>query len=591
MLTNLLLQSSLAWVPMAWGSPATLLAEGMAAQRAGEHDVALKKYSECLLEDPNHVRCHWEIGWSYWVREDWRRVVRHWEAVARLEPAHEQVHEHLPKAKARVLVREVRPPAARPPIPRRPKDILHVRAVGDLTLARGAGGESPLAPAKTALDEADLAFANIESPFCDEAASPPDAFRMPTALAADVANAGIDLVSVANDRVRSAGVACQRQTEQVLRDVGIGVAGERTVASRVVGGHRVALAAFHADARFHDLRDLDAASKLVRRAARLHDIVIVSFHGGVEGPAAHHVPEDAELEVGASRGRARAFARTAVKAGASLVLGHGPGAPRGLELIDGHLVAYSLGRFLSADSASKGAGGAPMLAVELDPEGRLVRGRILPFRQGPSGLEADPARESIAVMREWTDLDFPRGGLLISANGYFAPRHPDVDLATQPPPAATDRPVTRQALEEHLARWPTSDDADRQRKALSAVEAEAAQTAGTVEAYEAYLAHWPEGSHAVAFQSALPQLRTDALEALVAELPTADERRARLILGEMQALLVAGATLPAAGLRGGRRSARPAADDDPKAKTLLAFTAQHGLAEAHELLERYADGP
>ena len=73
---------------VAWATPDTLLAEGMAAQRDGRADDALAAYTACLKADPKHVKCHWEIGWSHWTKSEWEEVVAHSTSVRELQPDH-----------------------------------------------------------------------------------------------------------------------------------------------------------------------------------------------------------------------------------------------------------------------------------------------------------------------------------------------------------------------------------------------------------------------------------------------------------------------------------------------------------------------
>jgi poly-gamma-glutamate capsule biosynthesis protein CapA/YwtB (metallophosphatase superfamily) len=50
--------------------------------------------------------------------------------------------------------------------------------------------------------------------------------------------------------------------------------------------------------------------------------------------------------LGENRGNVVAFARAVVRAGADLVVGHGPHVLRGVEWYRGRLIASSLGNFL-----------------------------------------------------------------------------------------------------------------------------------------------------------------------------------------------------------------------------------------------------
>src|SRR3989304_5866724 len=59
-------------------------------------------------------------------------------------------------------------------------------------------------------------------------------------------------------------------------------------------------------------------------AARLLARVIVTMHVGAEGATARRTRDVVERFAGENRGNSVAFARAAVRGGASLVIGHGP---------------------------------------------------------------------------------------------------------------------------------------------------------------------------------------------------------------------------------------------------------------------------
>jgi hypothetical protein len=156
-----------------------------------------------------------------------------------------------------------------------------------------------------------------------------------------------------------------------------------------------------------------------------HDLVFVSFHGGAEGSKAAHVPNGPEKFYSENRGDLRAFARTAVGAGADLVLGHGPHVWRGLELVDGHLVAYSMGNFATYGLFRlEGAlGTSAVLEVTLGPDGRLVTGKLLPTLQANGGLPApDPAGKVIPMVRDLSTTDFGATAPQIDDDGTIRPR-------------------------------------------------------------------------------------------------------------------------------------------------------------------------
>lgn len=422
------------------------LAAGMEAMRAQRADEALTHYRRCLELDPKQADCHWEIGWVYWTRGDWNQVVGHWREVRSLRPDHPDLGKHLPTAEDHLAsleaIRELgrrAPETVRPPVPE--GRTVRIRAVGDIMLGTDfpAGhlppddGAGLLSDVGDWLRDADLTFGNLEGPLCDGGTTRKCgesgncyAFRTPTRYADHLVAAGFDLLSTANNHAGDFGQECRHQTEKALAQRGIAFSGRPgTIAVREVDGVKVAMIGFHTSRNSHYVNDHDTAAALVSALAAEHDLVIVSFHGGAEGQKALRVPDAMETFFGEKRGHLRAFARAVVEAGADLVLGHGPHVPRGLELIDGRLVAYSLGNFATYGRFSLSGHLSTSLVLEavLDHEGRLVSGRILPVRQVGKGIpKRDAEGTAIDLIRELSEADFGERAPVIAQDGTFVPR-------------------------------------------------------------------------------------------------------------------------------------------------------------------------
>ena len=82
--------------------------------------------------------------------------------------------------------------------------------------------------------------------------------------------------------------------------------------------------------------DMAEISAVVRSAARLADIVIVTIHAHESGPGGLSTPSDF-LPI---------FARAVVDAGADVFVGHGPHVLRGIEIYKNKPIFYSLGDFI-----------------------------------------------------------------------------------------------------------------------------------------------------------------------------------------------------------------------------------------------------
>lgn len=440
---------TLLWVAACAQSPEeTLLERGMTAQRGGDLDAALAAYDACIEADAGAVRCRWERGWTHWTRGDWDAVVADWEAVAAAEPAFPELDRWLPQARRHqeaMAAWRLPDPSAPATVARpAPARTLRLRAVGDVMLGTTvpAGHQHPggatavLANVGALLADADLTFVNLEGPLCDggttdkcddtEDPAACWAFRSPTGYARVLAAAGVDLASLANNHAGDFGDACRRETEATLTAAGIAWSGPPgTVAQTEVDGEPVAMIAFHTSPVANWALDLDGAARLVRAVSARHTWTIVSVHGGAEGAGALHVPTGPETYHGENRGDLRRFARAVVAAGADLVIGHGPHVPRGLELVDGRLVAYSLGNFATYGrfTLSGPNGVTAVLEATLDGDGALVSGRLIPVRQVGRGVpEPDPTAAVVGLVRTLSREDFGDAAPEIAADGTFAPR-------------------------------------------------------------------------------------------------------------------------------------------------------------------------
>lgn len=239
-------------------------------------------------------------------------------------------------------------------------------AVGDIMLARSIGwrlahdaGYTPFAGVAEALRGADIAVGNLECALGDGGAPARKAytFRAPPAAADALADAGFDLVSLANNHSLDYGAATLSQTLDLLDDRGIAHVGAGASAAlaeapavREVGGLRLAFLAYvdvpverggfdtarwraGADRPGVAWAEADAIAAAVAAARAEADLVIVLLHTGYEGQPATSKHQ-------------RALARGAVDAGAALVIGAHPHVLQGVERYHGGLIAYSLGNFV-----------------------------------------------------------------------------------------------------------------------------------------------------------------------------------------------------------------------------------------------------
>lgn len=260
-------------------------------------------------------------------------------------------------------------------------------------------------------------------------------FRTPPSIAPRLKEAGFTAFNMANNHAHDFGDAGLVQTRAVLDRLGLAHAGaaNRPWATLTVGTRQACLLGFAPNQGMNDLRDIPGAARQVAQAKAVCGLVIVAFHGGAEGADQTHTPIGVQTYLGENRGDVRAFAHAMVDAGADLVFGQGPHVVRGLELRQGHLIAYSLGNFMTYGGISVAGvpGWSVVLSVTLDDQGRLASGQLHSFVQTFHGpLRVDPAHQAARLMAQRTQDDFSGGQLRFTESGQFAPQAtPDAAVA------------------------------------------------------------------------------------------------------------------------------------------------------------------
>jgi hypothetical protein len=294
---------------------------------------------------------------------------------------------------------------------------------GDVTLGSSYGrppqaGWPQLAPIAPVLRRSDLAIVNYEGTFapggpskCGGGGANCFAFQAPARNARTLRRAGVDAVNLANNHAHDYGDRGYASTRRALRRAGVdatGAPGEIRLTRR--NGTRLALVGFSTYSWSAPLNDAGAVRHLVRRAAARADVVVVLFHAGAEGADRTHVPYGHEHAFGEDRGSLRAFARTAIGAGADVVLGSGPHVLRGLELYRNRLIAYSLGNLTgwhNFNTSGAVLSLSALISVDLSPTGRFARGEIASLRLDGTGVpHRDPAERAAGLIQRLSHSDF-----------------------------------------------------------------------------------------------------------------------------------------------------------------------------------------
>ncbi len=297
---------------------------------------------------------------------------------------------------------------------------LRLASVGDINLGDvpGAaiaanGPRYPWESVGPALRNADIAFGNLECAVSKRGEPFPKQFNFrgtPRALRGLRRNSGLDVLNLANNHVGDYGPQAMMDTvrgveRMDMKAVGAGQNLDRALEPQVVErlGLRVAFVGFSeiypiefaaaADRPGTAWAEPDSIARAVRAAHKRADVVVATFHWGIE---------KAGLESAAQQ----TLARAAVDAGAQLVIGAHPHVLQPLRREGAGLVAYSLGNFVfgaaSSDTTSTG-----ILVTDLTGDGvsgarwrpgQIAGGRPEMDRSRPRRLPlGDPAAMSAGV--------------------------------------------------------------------------------------------------------------------------------------------------------------------------------------------------
>ena len=350
------------------------------------------------------------------------------------------------------------------PAPRKPSGIVTVAVTGDIVM-----GSTPNLPADHGRSffsgvQADLAgdvvIGNLEGTLsaggvskCGPSSTNCFAFQTPPSYARWLKRAGYTVMNLANNHAYDFGASGQRQTIAALDAVGLQYTGRPgEIAYAKVGEVRVAVVGFASYPWAASLTDIAGAVRLVRKAARRADVVIVTMHAGAEGTDRQHVRSGTELYLGENRGNVIAFAHAVVDAGADLVVGHGPHVLRGMEWRRGRLIAYSMGNFGGYKVFSLGGplSVSGILRVTLRGDGTFETGTLVPTLLVGEGVPAlDPAETAHGVVRTLSQQDFGRAafGSRRPASSGEPPPHPDDPSLHRP--AGRSCPVWQAVAVEH----------------------------------------------------------------------------------------------------------------------------------------------
>jgi poly-gamma-glutamate capsule biosynthesis protein CapA/YwtB (metallophosphatase superfamily) len=278
----------------------------------------------------------------------------------------------------------------------------------------------------------DIVIGNLEGTLavsgqakCGAASTDCFAFRAPPSYGRLLRQAGFTLMNVANNHAYDYGPEGQTETLAALRSAHLRFTGRpRQIAIVPIRGVRIAVIGFAPYPWAQSLTDLPGAARIVRRAQREANVVVVVMHAGAEGSDRQHVRRGTEWFLGENRGDAESFSHVVVDAGADLVVGSGPHVLRGMEWYHGRLIAYCLGNFLGNGTLSIGGvlGVSGILHVMLGRDGSWLHANLTPVRLVPPGVPAlDSAESAHGIVRTLSREDFGHNAARVTPTGQLLP--------------------------------------------------------------------------------------------------------------------------------------------------------------------------
>jgi hypothetical protein len=320
------------------------------------------------------------------------------------------------------------------------KDTISFIGVGDIMMGSNYpkpdglppnNGKDLMKEVESILSSAHVTMGNLEGVLLNEGGTPKSCrdpkvcyvFRSPEIFAENLKSAGFDLMSLANNHAGDFGDIGRKSSMKSLESVGILYAGQVSQPYSIleIEGIKVGFTAFAPNSNCLSINDLPEAKRIVSKLDSLADIVIVSFHGGAEGPQYQHVPRQSEIFHGENRGNVYAFAHNLIDAGADIIFGHGPHVTRAIELYKNRFVAYSLGNFCTFGGINvSGVNGlAPIIKVNTDSNGNFINGHITStYQTHHSPVKIDSEKRVLKLIKELSAKDFPESGLTIQEDGW-----------------------------------------------------------------------------------------------------------------------------------------------------------------------------
>ena len=241
------------------------------------------------------------------------------------------------------------------------------------------------------LKTADISFGNLEGVLTNIKVPRRTAeegkiynFAFNPAFANLLKNSGFTMLNIANNHSHDYGTPGYDDTIKHLNKADLVPVGiKNDIKIKNVNNLKIGFVGFGFYSHQNSIQNEQETIRIIKEARNLSDYLIVSFHGGDEGPNAQWQDDKTEYFLEENRGNSVSFARTVIDAGADAVIGHGPHVLRSIECYKGKPIVYSLGNFMTIGGLSNhGPMGISMIfGVQLNHDGKVAQLEILPVYQ------------------------------------------------------------------------------------------------------------------------------------------------------------------------------------------------------------------
>lgn len=286
----------------------------------------------------------------------------------------------------------------------------------------------PFQATASILQSGDMAFANLESPFTENGTpfEKKFTFKVHPKYVSGLIDAGIDVVTLANNHILDFGLEGLANTIATLDSAGIlfcgaGMAKQDAQAPAIfkTNGFRIAVLGYSmtfpeefwasdtsGGTNYPYEKNLERS---IQQCNSIADFTVVTFHWGREST---FFPKEYQ----------KRFAHRSIDLGADLVLGHHPHVLQGLEIYKNRLIAYSLGNYAFSSYSTK-ATESMILKTFLNEDG-LFYAKIFPMCVDNYKIDFQPkivtgakADTILAHLRSYSQAT--DSNLVIDDNGYI----------------------------------------------------------------------------------------------------------------------------------------------------------------------------